>query len=591
MKGSDTETNTPSEEKKEEIIPHPHDVLCGRGGQSNNHPGNEWFRRLVRSNRTLYRSCPKHTKLLVAKAIVQAVQQQDPPGRFIKLNDSDTGSEWVSITYAQSVNKTSQALREKEPTGKKAKKVQQQKQQFSQEEKESDETKNSGSAKDSPKRVQFEGDSAKPTKVQPHKRKHSSTEEEEDTQNSTVVGKKRKVADKGFVKPSWWGVKPIINRVITTSSDGSNTTKVLGPIVTPVNNETIHHSPKKVRIQSEIESVDTNNGYEITNMGRRELRQEPIEMDPGPLPIETSLVSRQSSMFRFLSNTGIFSRRPSGTMVQPPPLGRANSTVTDPAPLVDFQSDQWSQPKEEHMGKTSVEQLRARQIEHQQSQNDMEDMPTSGLIDDNDVAHPPKALKSQMSDWLTSFFPSTSKGSEVEATSGRATPIINNNRQQQSQEGNIGEVAMPPPPGGGRSVSSKILDLVDFKQQSQEDGVGEAAIPPPPGGGRSVSSAIFGLVESPSLLLTTLKSGVSSMFSQQQDVDMATPIRRFPSSFQQRRQSTLKGNLSATSTTTFGKQTKATDSLLDDVEETDDVRNLRNVGPIAAPAPTGPRFY
>ena len=101
------------------LEPHAHDVLCGRGGLSNHHPGNEWFRRLVRSNRSQYHSVSKHVKLLVAKAIVQAIQEQDPPGRFIKLREYDgdgkrDSKEWESITYAQAVHKTSQALREKD---------------------------------------------------------------------------------------------------------------------------------------------------------------------------------------------------------------------------------------------------------------------------------------------------------------------------------------------------------------------------------------------------------------------------------------------------------------------------------------------
>mmetsp|Transcript_20843 Transcript_20843/g.23296 ORF Transcript_20843/g.23296 Transcript_20843/m.23296 type:complete len:128 (-) Transcript_20843:569-952(-) len=75
---------------------HIHDVLCGRGALTNEHPGNEWFRRLVRSNRQLYRSCPKHTKLLVAKAIVQAVQrnqQRNPLGRFLEKTKTEDGTE------------------------------------------------------------------------------------------------------------------------------------------------------------------------------------------------------------------------------------------------------------------------------------------------------------------------------------------------------------------------------------------------------------------------------------------------------------------------------------------------------------------
>ena len=89
------------------------DVLCGRGGRTNSHPGNEWYRRLVKSNRPLYRSCPKHTKLLVSKAVVQAVHEQDPPGRFLESSGRETGT-WKVVSYKRSVDKASQALREKD---------------------------------------------------------------------------------------------------------------------------------------------------------------------------------------------------------------------------------------------------------------------------------------------------------------------------------------------------------------------------------------------------------------------------------------------------------------------------------------------
>ena len=77
---------------------------------SNHHPGNEWYRRLIRSNRPLYRACPKHTKLLVAKAIVQAVEQQN--GRFLE-REKNSG-DWYTIPYKRAVDKTSQGLREKD---------------------------------------------------------------------------------------------------------------------------------------------------------------------------------------------------------------------------------------------------------------------------------------------------------------------------------------------------------------------------------------------------------------------------------------------------------------------------------------------
>jgi hypothetical protein len=77
---------------------------------SNHHPGNEWYRRLIKSNRPLYRACPKHTKLLVAKAIVQAVEQQH--GRF--LERSKKNGFWYVVSYKRAVDKTSQGLRERE---------------------------------------------------------------------------------------------------------------------------------------------------------------------------------------------------------------------------------------------------------------------------------------------------------------------------------------------------------------------------------------------------------------------------------------------------------------------------------------------
>jgi len=105
------ETESAEEDKVEQVDePNDVDVLMGRGGMSNHHAGNEWYRRLIRSNRPLYRACPKHTKLLVAKAIVQAVEQQG--GRF--LDRCKTTGNWHTVPYKRAVDKTSQGLREKD---------------------------------------------------------------------------------------------------------------------------------------------------------------------------------------------------------------------------------------------------------------------------------------------------------------------------------------------------------------------------------------------------------------------------------------------------------------------------------------------
>lgn len=93
--------------------PHPNDVLCGRGGGSNNHPGNESFRELVNEVKFPYVNCPKREKPLIARRIVEAVRNQTPPGRFLS-KDSKTGL-WNDIGDGKAREKTSQALREGAP--------------------------------------------------------------------------------------------------------------------------------------------------------------------------------------------------------------------------------------------------------------------------------------------------------------------------------------------------------------------------------------------------------------------------------------------------------------------------------------------
>jgi len=99
------ETYTP-----QEVDPHDRDVLCGRGGLTNYHPGNAWYRNMVRANRSLYKASPKHSKILVAKSICGHVLAQG--SRFLEC-DKRSGS-WFTISYKRAVDKTSQALREKD---------------------------------------------------------------------------------------------------------------------------------------------------------------------------------------------------------------------------------------------------------------------------------------------------------------------------------------------------------------------------------------------------------------------------------------------------------------------------------------------
>ena len=93
--------------------PHDHDVLYGRGGGTNHHPGNKRYRKMVEDRKIDYVNSKRLDKPLVALGIIQEWREQDPPGRFLKL-DEKTGL-WNDVGDKKAREKTSQALREKAP--------------------------------------------------------------------------------------------------------------------------------------------------------------------------------------------------------------------------------------------------------------------------------------------------------------------------------------------------------------------------------------------------------------------------------------------------------------------------------------------
>jgi len=97
--------------------PHEHDVLCGRGGGTNNHIGNSHWRLLVAANKQLYMTLPKRQKMLLSRSIVNAVRSQNPPGRFLEKNSKT--NMWYDVGDQRAQEKTSQALREGAPDMKK----------------------------------------------------------------------------------------------------------------------------------------------------------------------------------------------------------------------------------------------------------------------------------------------------------------------------------------------------------------------------------------------------------------------------------------------------------------------------------------
>jgi hypothetical protein len=94
--------------------PHPHDVLCGRGGGTNSHIGNTQWRALVQDNKKMYLTLPKKQKMLLSQSIVMSIRSQNPPGRFL-IKDAKTDL-WYDVGDQRATEKTSQALREGAPT-------------------------------------------------------------------------------------------------------------------------------------------------------------------------------------------------------------------------------------------------------------------------------------------------------------------------------------------------------------------------------------------------------------------------------------------------------------------------------------------
>lgn len=93
--------------------PNENDVLSGRGGRINSHPGNIKFRELVNKHKHQYLSkeTKKLEKVKVADLIVQTIRSMDPPGRFLKEDNSSKG--WIEIGDEKARKKAGQAMREK----------------------------------------------------------------------------------------------------------------------------------------------------------------------------------------------------------------------------------------------------------------------------------------------------------------------------------------------------------------------------------------------------------------------------------------------------------------------------------------------
>lgn len=86
------------------------DVLFGRGGKSNHHPGNKWYRQIIAQTRPIY-SCDTRSKIEktdISNAVVNYIQSHG--GRFLKRGDNDR---WAVMKQSDARRKAAQLLRER----------------------------------------------------------------------------------------------------------------------------------------------------------------------------------------------------------------------------------------------------------------------------------------------------------------------------------------------------------------------------------------------------------------------------------------------------------------------------------------------
>mmetsp|Transcript_25297 Transcript_25297/g.41499 ORF Transcript_25297/g.41499 Transcript_25297/m.41499 type:complete len:351 (+) Transcript_25297:190-1242(+) len=85
------------------------DVICGRGGKANTHPGNISFREEAKKLRSWYESSSKSEKFTISSFLVDIVGERG--GRFLKRNPEQPGK-WLEADGSDVRKKASQALRE-----------------------------------------------------------------------------------------------------------------------------------------------------------------------------------------------------------------------------------------------------------------------------------------------------------------------------------------------------------------------------------------------------------------------------------------------------------------------------------------------
>ena len=93
-----------------DFSPSDNDVICSRGKQAQNHPGNLAFQSIIDEHLSEYSSAPgKIEKSIIVSDIIEAIRRKSPNGGFVKL----VGGQWYEIGSLAARERVSQALRDK----------------------------------------------------------------------------------------------------------------------------------------------------------------------------------------------------------------------------------------------------------------------------------------------------------------------------------------------------------------------------------------------------------------------------------------------------------------------------------------------
>lgn len=92
------------------IFPHDNDILLGRGGNNNQHKGNQQLRELARAYSYSYKMSSKTEKADMARELVHQMRLRNPPGRFLKRKSTD--GVWEEMNDECAKEKAFQVLRD-----------------------------------------------------------------------------------------------------------------------------------------------------------------------------------------------------------------------------------------------------------------------------------------------------------------------------------------------------------------------------------------------------------------------------------------------------------------------------------------------